>query len=139
MTLATMKRLFLRWVLLALSVIGAALVTQTLDLGFKVDFLERRDATEFLKLLLGVIVLGLLNATLGKILKLLTLPLSCLTLGLFSLIVNAVVFWVAASLGLGFSITRSGFMGFVAALVASLLVSAINGALGVFLPDDKED
>lgn len=92
-----------------------------------------------LKLLLGVLVLSFLNATLGRLLKLLTLPLSCLTLGLFSLVVNAAVLWIAASLELGFKITDTGVQGFLAAFVASLLVSFINGVLGVFLPDDRDD
>ncbi|HSI73105.1 MAG TPA: phage holin family protein [Fimbriimonas sp.] len=131
-----MTKLLLRWVLLALSVFGASLITQSLGLGFKVDI---SSAESILTLMVGVLILSLLNATLGKILKLLTLPLSCLTLGLFSLVVNAVVLWVAASLELGFKITQSGFQGFLAAFVASLLISFINGVLGVFLPDDKND
>ena len=49
------------------------------------------------------------------------------------------VLWLAASLELGFRITESGFKGFIAAFVASLLISFINGVLGVFLPDDKDD
>jgi putative membrane protein len=92
-----------------------------------------------LKLLIGVAVLSFLNATLGKILKIITIPLSCITLGLFSLVINAVVLWVAASLQLGFKITDSGIQAFFAAFVASLLISFINGVLGVFLPDDKDD
>ena len=47
--------------------------------------------------MLGVAILALLNATLGKILKLLTLPLNCLTLGLFSLVINAIIFMIVAS------------------------------------------
>jgi putative membrane protein len=75
---------------------------------------------------------------LGRLLKFLTLPLSCITLGLFSLVVNAIVLWVAASLNLGFSIHGSGGRAFFAAFIASLLISFINGVLGVFLPDDDD-
>jgi putative membrane protein len=131
-----MTKLLLRWVLLAVSVFAASLITQSLGLGFKADV---SSAQSIVTLMIGVLVLSLLNATLGKILKLLTLPLSCLTLGLFSLVVNAVVLWVAASLELGFKITQGGVQGFLAAFVASLLISFINGVLGVFLPDDKHD
>jgi putative membrane protein len=121
---------------MALSVIAASLVTQALNLGFVADY---HSVESFFKLLIGVLVLSLLNATLGRILKLLTLPLSCITLGLFTLVVNAVVLWVAASLDLGFTITDHGGKAFVAAFIASLLIAFINGVLGVFLPDDKED
>lgn len=131
-----MTKLLLRWVLLAVSVFAASLVAQAIGLGFKV---ETGTGEAIITLLIGVAVLAFLNATLGKLLKLLTLPLSCITLGLFSLVVNAAVLWIAASLELGFRITESGFKGFIAAFVASLLISFINGVLGVFLPDDKDD
>lgn len=130
-----MGRLLLRWVLMAFSVYGASLICHALGLGFDVHV---KDGGDVLKLLIGVAVLGLLNATLGRILKLLTLPLRCLTLGLFSLVINAVVLWVAAGLGLGFTVAP-GFRGFAAAFVASLLIAFINGVLGVFLPDDRDD
>lgn len=131
-----MTRLLLRWVLLAVSVFAASLVAQALNFGFKV---ETGSGEAIVTLLVGVAVLAFLNATLGKILKLVTLPLSCITLGLFSLVINAIVLWLAASLQLGFRIADSGLRGFVSAFVASLLISFINGALGVFLPDDKDD
>lgn len=131
-----MKRLLLRWILLAFSVFAASLVSQALNLGFQVNI---KTAADVVQLLLGVAVLSLLNATLGPLIKLMTLPLSCITLGLFSLVINAIVLWVAASLNLGFSITDSGVKGFLAAFVASILISFINGVLGVFLPDDKDD
>ena len=131
-----MTKLLLRWILLAFSVIAASYVSQALGLGFEVDV---HDASGFLKLLLGVAVLSLLNATVGKLIKFLTLPLSCITLGLFSLVINAVILMIAASLKLGFQITQSGFRAFVAAFVASLMIAFINGVLGMFLPDDKDD
>lgn len=130
-----MTRLLLRWILLAASVLIASLVSHALHLGFVAD----TSAVGFAKILVGVVVLGFLNATLGRILKILTLPLSCLTLGLFSLVVNAAVLMVAASLNLGFHIEGTGFEAFLAALVASVLISLINGVLGVFLPDNKDD
>jgi putative membrane protein len=131
-----MTRLLLRWVLLAFSVVAASLVSQALGLGFKADY---STAESVVKLLIGVAVLSFLNATLGRILKFMTLPLSCITLGLFSLVVNAVVLMVAAYLKLGFTITDTGARGFLAAFVASLLIAAINSVLGIFLPDDKDD
>ncbi|MFZ4509012.1 MAG: phage holin family protein [Fimbriimonas sp.] len=131
-----MKKLLLRWVLLAISVFGASLVTEALKLGFRVDIVDFRSVVE---LFVGVAVLSLLNATLGKLIKLMTLPLSCITLGLFSLVINALVLWLAASLKLGFAITGSGPGAFIAAFVASILISIINGVLGIFLPDDDKD
>lgn len=131
-----MRKLLLRWLILAFSVIVASLISQALSLGFVVDF---HGAAAFGKLLIGVAALSLLNATVGKLLKILTLPLSCITLGLFSLVVNAAVLMIAASLGLGFKFTNTGASAFFAAFIASLLISFVSGVLGVFLPDDKDD
>ncbi|HLK16784.1 MAG TPA: phage holin family protein [Fimbriimonadaceae bacterium] len=135
-----MRKLLLRWIVLAVSVAAASYVSHALRLGFDVSFLSEPTAKNFVLLLLGVAVLSLLNATVGKILKLLTLPLSCITFGLFSLVINAIVLELAAALDLGFSINKKGgFSAFIAAFVASLLISFINGVLGVFLPDDEKE
>ncbi len=131
-----MRKLLLRWILLALSVAAASVVTQALDLGFRADV---HGIEDFIKLLVGVAILSFLNATLGKIIKLITLPLSCITLGLFSLAVNAAILMVAASLNFGFTIKGSGATAFLTAFVASLLISFINGVLGIFIADDKDD
>src|SRR5579872_274940 len=136
-----MRKLLLRWILLAISVIAASAVSHALGLGFEVSVVKSHTVKDFILLLLGVAVLSFLNATVGRILKLLTLPLSCITLGLFSLVVNAVVLLMAAWLELGFNIDsqRGAFGAFEAAFVASLLISFINGVLGVFLPDDEKE
>lgn len=138
-----MKRLLLRWILLAASVIAASFVCQAFKLGFEVSVLSDKStnrAKDFIVLLVGVAILGFLNATIGRVLKFLTLPLSCITLGLFSLVINAIVLLAAASFDLGFRINEKGtFSAFIAAFVASLLISFINGVLGVFLPDDDKD
>ena len=130
-----MRKLFLRWILLAFSVVVASLMSQALGLGFTVDV---STASSVGNLFLGVALLSFLNATVGKILKLVTLPLSCITLGLFSLVINAVVLLIAAHFQLGFKVVGGGSQAFIAAFVASLLISFVNGVLGVFLPDDKE-
>jgi len=134
-----MTRLLLRWIVLAFSVFAASLITRALHLGFDVVIRKDHFVGDAVVLMIGVAVLSFLNATLGRILKLLTLPISCLTLGLFSLVVNAAVLWLAATLDLGFTITDHGASAFIAAFVASLLISFINGVLGVFLPDDRDD
>jgi putative membrane protein len=111
-------------------------MTEALGLGFRTDV---HDTGSFLKLMLGVGVLAFLNATLGRFLKLMTLPLSCLTLGLFSLVINAAVLMAAASLRLGFRIEGDGMRAFGVAFLGSLLIAFINGVLSVFLPDEAND
>jgi len=96
-------------------------------------------AQAVLELFIGVAVLAILNTVLKPILKILALPLTCLTLGLFSFVINAFILWLAASLDIGFHIIGSGLNAFFTALVGSILISAINAVLGVFLSDDKDD
>lgn len=136
-----MRRLLLRWILLAISVAAAALVTQALGLGFMMnlswDKSFSHNVSQCLTLLVGVAILAFLNATVGRLIKFLTLPLNCMTLGLTSLVINALLLWLAAMTDLGFTIKTTGFMGFVAALVASILISFINGVVETFLTDEK--
>jgi putative membrane protein len=68
------------------------------------------------------VILGVLNAFLRPILLLLTLPLNLLTLGLFTLVVNAIVFWLASVLeGGGIQVADFG-----AAVLGALLVSIVS-------------
>ena len=68
--------------------------------------------------LLAAFVIGLLNTLVRPLLVLLTLPVTLLTLGLFLFVINALMFWAAASVLDGFNVA-----GFTAALVGSLLYS----------------
>ena len=74
------------------------------------------------------LVLGLLNAFVKPIIKLLTFPINLITLGLFSLVINAVLFWLAASLSQTVSVN-----GFVSAFLAALVVSVVNLILSKLL------
>ncbi len=67
------------------------------------------------------LILGVLNAFLRPILLLLTLPLNLLTLGLFTLVVNAIVFWIASGIDLGVMVQDFG-----AAFLGALVVSAVS-------------
>jgi putative membrane protein len=70
--------------------------------------------------LIASLVIGLLNATLGLVLKIVTFPLSILTLGLFLLVINAMMILLASSLVRGFTV--HGFWpAFIGAIVLSLL------------------
>ncbi len=128
-----MKRLLLRWVFFAIALIIAAKVTGMFMPGF--DVIPIETASDAFKVLIGAAALALINATLGKVIKFLTLPISCLTLGLFSLVVNAAMLMLAGSLELGFTVD-----GFLPALVGSVVLAVVYGVLGILIPDeDKKD
>lgn len=76
----------------------------------------------------AALVLGLVNAFIRPLVKLLTLPLTCLTLGLFSLVINAVLFWAVAAFVDGFAVE-----GAVAALLGSLAYSLVTAAASAML------
>ena len=77
--------------------------------------------TSFTGALIAAAVLGALNTVVRPILVLLTLPVTLVTLGLFIFVVNALMFWAAASLVSGLSVS-----GFGAALVGSLIYSVLQ-------------
>jgi putative membrane protein len=78
-----------------------------------------------LTVLVFAVILGVLNAFLRPILLLLTLPLNLLTLGLFTLVVNAIVFWLATVIDVQ---GQSGVevADFGAAFLAALAVSVVS-------------
>ena len=99
-------KIVVRWLLLA----AALLLVAQIYPGVVV--------TSFTSALIAAFVLGLFNTLLRPILVLLTLPVTVLTLGLFLFVINALMFFFAASVLQGFSVT-----GFWAALIGSLLYS----------------
>ena len=75
----------------------------------------------FYSALVAAVVLGILNIIIKPILLILTLPVTIVTLGLFAFVVNASLFWFAASFIEGFAVT-----GFSYALLGSILMSVIS-------------
>jgi len=80
----------------------------------------------------AALVLGLVNMLVKPVLVLLTLPITIVTLGLFLLVINALLFWAVASVVPGFHVT-----GFWAALLGAVLYSLVTWALSAILPDAK--
>jgi putative membrane protein len=87
--------------------------------------------------LLGIaLVFGVVNAFIGTILKLLSLPVIFLTLGLFALVINGFLLWVTArlstALGLQFEV-----QGCWTAILGALIVSIVSALLSMFLSDAR--
>jgi putative membrane protein len=99
-------KIIVRWLLLA----AALLLVAQLYSGVVV--------ASFGSALFAALVLGLLNTLLRPLLVLLTFPVTVLTLGLFLFVINALMFYFAATLLSGLSVK-----GFGAALIGSLLYS----------------
>ncbi|MBK3644780.1 MULTISPECIES: phage holin family protein [Streptomyces] len=86
-------------------------------------------------LILVALLFGLVNWLIKPIVKLLSLPFVILTLGLFTLVVNALMLlltsWLAGKLDLSFHVE-----GFWTALLGGLIISIVSWALSVVLPDE---
>ncbi|MDE2369837.1 MAG: phage holin family protein [Burkholderiales bacterium] len=99
-------KIIVRWLLLAAALLLVAQVYPGVAVA------------SFTSALWAAFVIGLFNTLVRPLLVLLTLPVTLLTLGLFLFVINALMFWAAASVLNGFAVA-----GFGAALVGSLLYS----------------
>ncbi|HSE88253.1 MAG TPA: phage holin family protein [Candidatus Binatia bacterium] len=77
--------------------------------------------------LIAAVVIGLVNATIGFILKILTLPLTLLTFGLFWLVINALMLQLASYLVPGFSVSGfwSAFFGAIVLSIVSMVLYSL--------------
>ena len=107
-------KIIVRWLLLA----AALLLVAHLYPGVSV--------ASFGAALIAALVLGLFNTLVRPLLVLLTLPVTLLTLGLFLFVINALMFWSAASVLDGFNVA-----GFSAALIGSLIYSVCGMVIDV--------
>ncbi|MFA6099383.1 MAG: phage holin family protein [Patescibacteria group bacterium] len=98
-----------RWVINALAVMLAAYLIP----GVSVD--------NFWAALITALVMGLINAIIRPLVLLLTLPVNILTLGLFTLVINALMFWLASAVVPGFYV-----MGFWPAFGGALIFWAVS-------------
>lgn len=85
------------------------------------------------------VILGLINAIIRPILKLLSLPIIILTLGLFLLVINGITLWMASALAI--KVFHVGFYvdGFWSALLGALIVSVVSMILSAFFRKREED
>jgi putative membrane protein len=95
------------------------------------------QSTSVLSILVLALIFGAVNALLRPLLKLMTCPLILLTLGLFTLVINAGMFalagWIGSQFEVGFTVD-----GFVPALLGSIIVSLVSIVLSLFLRDELE-
>ncbi|MGH7765872.1 MAG: phage holin family protein [Candidatus Binatia bacterium] len=101
--------LIIHWLLSALSLLLVAHLVP----GFQVR--------GFGTALIAAVVIGLVNATLGFVLKVLTLPLTIVTFGLFLFVINAIMLKLAAAVVPGFEV-----YGFLPALLGAIILSVIS-------------
>jgi putative membrane protein len=123
-----MSKLLVRWLINAVALyIAAALVPGIVRSG------------DWVSLAMVALVFGVINALLGPVLKFLSCPLILLSLGVFTVVINAALLLLTSSLSdslnLGFHVN-----GFWPAFLGAILISIVSFVLNIFLKDnDKRD
>lgn len=112
-----MRRFVVNWVVIVVAVYLAAKL-----LPGKISYQSTVDLLTF------AVVLGLLDAFVLPVLKILSFPLNLISFGLFSLVLNAALFWAAAALEGHVTVA-----GFFSALIAAIIVSVVNLVVGHLL------
>jgi putative membrane protein len=122
-----MTKLILRWVIIAVAVWIAIQIVPGIE----------ANPSDWATIAGIALILGLLNAVVRPVLKLLSCPFIVLTLGLFVLVLNGLMFWLAGWLGQAFGL---GFTvrDFWAALLGALVVSVVSAVLNLLVKDDNE-
>jgi putative membrane protein len=116
-------RLLLNWVLSAIAVWVVAHVVPGISVSGAVSAL------------IAALAIGFVNATIGLVIKILTFPLTLVTLGLFWLVINALMLKLASVLVPGFEVR-----GFLAAFLGAILLSLVNSLLHwLFKPAPKHN
>jgi len=113
-------KLLVRWLINAISL----LIVAHFVYGFHVD--------KFSAALIAAIVIGFLNATFGLFLKIVTFPLTILTLGLFLIVINAIVLKMAAGVTPGFRVDS-----WSAAIVGAVVLTIVSWLLHWLIGDKR--
>ncbi|HUV93713.1 MAG TPA: phage holin family protein [Anaerolineae bacterium] len=122
-----MRKLLLRWIINAAAVYAAIWAVPGI-----------RAEGGLVTCFAMALILGLVNAIIAPVIKLLTCPLVLLTLGLFTLIINGAMLLLASSIGSGLGLAFQ-VDGFSAAFLGALVVSVVSFVLSVVTGINRED
>lgn len=113
-------RLLLLWILNAIALLAVTYLLPSIQVS------------GFGTALLAALGLGLINTLVRPVLAILTLPITVITLGIFYLVLNGLLFWLASAFIPGFEV-----QGFASAVVGAILYGVIAWALSAFIPNNK--
>jgi len=83
---------------------------------------------------IAALLLGIVNALIRPILKLIALPITCLTLGLFSIVINALLFWLVGQFTPNYHVS-----GWEAPLFGTICMGLVSAILNLFLNSGDDD
>ena len=123
-----MTRILMSWILSAAALAAAAgLLGEHMNIGRAGD----SDQERIIALAIVALVFSLINTFVAPVVKMLSLPVIILTLGLFLLVINALLLlltdWIAGKLDVSFYVENFGW-----ALLGAVVISVVNAILGTF-------
>ena len=101
--------------------ISTRLLITVLALLFVAEYIPGISVSGFYIAFMVALILGLINLTFKPILLILTLPINLITLGFFTFVINAFIFWFVSTFILGFTVT-----GALPAFIGALIVSVFS-------------
>jgi len=111
-------RILLRWLVSAGVLAVTISVLQALHLG---RWTGGEGVSGFLVALFAVLIMSIVNAVIRPVLRLMTMPLTCATFGLFSLVLNGIMFWLVGA------VTHAFFVKPLGAVLGSIVMSIVGG------------
>jgi putative membrane protein len=122
-----MNRFIFRWLINAVALYAAVAIVPGIT----------PQTTNWLSFIWLALIFGFLNALLRPLLKFLTCPLIFLTLGVFTLVINTFMFWLAGVIGTNFGV---GFTvnGFWPAFLGGLIVTVVSVVLTMIFKDEMK-
>ncbi|QNO14417.1 phage holin family protein [Alkalicella caledoniensis] len=115
-----MRGLVWRWIINGLALFLTAQIIQSIEI------------TSFGSALIAALVLGLANAVIRPIIKLVAFPITILTLGLFTFVINGFILWLVAANVTGFTVA-----GFWPAVLGAIVLSIISSVLTNLITDQN--
>ncbi len=121
-------KLLIRWVITSLALFAAAWLVP----GIRVE------GTAWVVYAVMAVILGLVNAIVRPVLKLLTCPLILLTLGLFVLVINGIALWLASVIAVNWFHVGFYVGDFWSAFLGALIVSVVSVILSALVKEEDE-
>ena len=119
-------------VLRSLAVLVAVLIASRFAL------VEFTNSGDWLTLIVFAVGVALINALIGPVLKFVSFPVTVLTLGLWILVLNGLLFWLGTALLPGVELAESGRPTLLSAMLVALIISVVSFAVNRIVKEEDE-
>jgi len=129
-------KILVRWVIVSLALFAAAWIVPGI---YVEETAAHTEVDAWVVYAVMAVILGLVNAIVRPLLKLLTCPLIILTLGLFVLVINGLTLWLASAIAVNWFDVGFYVSGFGSAFLGALIVSVVTVVLTALVKEDETD